>query len=501
MNKDPISFSHKNLGRRDLGKEEIVQNIRNTIESFVFACINSDFDVIVPVQEEGLAIFLPQLKERKGTSPEIIPSNSLFHIEKDKLKAKTILIVEAAVRTGGEITEITNYIEENFQIKSTSIAAFLVLEEFKHLSELEIPIFHVLSPNQYLWAKEVVVEYLLNEVFVHFADPPMWEFNVTAETKQEITKLLLETGHAYIVPELNEDDDWVRVTLDDISLIDRNWLLPEILVQEISKIRILLNKKADIVKVLPLFYPKILSSSKVTVTETLDYASKSGAFDNIDLSEILRLSKEVKLSPYNTFRWVSTIGSILLLGALQSLVPNLKLDAKKLRLSAPIPNLYQYSCSETILAAFENLARDIISLNYVSGIQLALPGMFFKFDESKTANNNVDNDCFNEISPIEDLVRTFSKWVNQVYVSNPSNLIDILNKGLPLEDVLENNCESVRYHGYDQALDRLIDEGFIKPRLGYDKNSYLVRTVAPGGESIRIFLRSMGSVLEGNLNN
>jgi hypothetical protein len=493
VNKNSIAFVDRNLGRL-----EIDQVVRNSIENFVSSCLNSDYDVIVPIQEEGLAIFLPQLKERKQVTPEIIPSNSLIHIEKEKLLGKRILVVEAAVRTGGEITEITEYIEKNFQIKSTSIAAFLVLDGFKYINDLEIPIYHVLSSNQYLWAKEVVTEYLLDEVFVHFADPPMWEVGIAPDSRQEFIRVLIESNYAYIVPELNKGDDWIRITIDGIILNDRDWLIPEIKLQDIHKIRILLHKRKDIVRILPLFYPKILATSKLLVKDVLDFAKQESIFNTASFNKVHQLSAEVKLSPYNTFRWTSTLGSILLLRDMQFLIPELKINFNELKLSAPIPNLYQYSCSETTLIACQSLARDVVKPQTTEDKQLSFPKTFFKFINKQKFDTTLDTtiqSSSDKRAPEEMLVHAFSKWINGVYSDNSPNLIDTLNKGLPIEDILVGNPNIFDF-SLDQALDRLIDEGLLKPRLGYDKNNYVVRTFAPGGESIRIYLRSLGRMLE-----
>jgi hypothetical protein len=478
-----------------LGRSEITLLVKNSLDDFVLSCLNSDFDIIVPIQEEGLAILLPKLKIRRGKGPEIIPSNSLRHIDKDQLDGKSILIVEAAVRSGGEIKEVTKYIEENFNIKSTSIAAFLVLEGYRNISDLEIPGFHVLSPNQYLWAKDVIVEHLLDEVFVHFADPPMWEFAINSNERHKLLHSLIQSEHAYVIPELNKDDDWIRISINDIVLNDRDWLIDEIEIQPLHKIRILIHKQKNVIKVLPLFYPKVLVDSNIHVSTIVKYAKKM--FPK-EFEKIIKLSEEVKPSPYNTFRWVATIGSMLLLRDFSFLCPGLNLNFGDMKLDTPIPNLYQYSCSDTILNALQEVARSLTKL-------LSKENQYFLFKTVFGFNNTNVNEKttralgapFEINTPEEGLVFAFSKWINRVSTESLYDSNVILDKGISLEEVYEYTPYMTKF-AVNQSLDRLIDEGLIKLRLGKDRNNYIVRTFVPGGESIRIHLRALGKFLELN---
>ncbi len=477
---------HKDIDTR-LGWLEIEEKIRASLDKFVFDCLHSDYDVIVPIQEEGLAIMLPQLRKQRELKPEIIPSNSLDHLDPDKLKGKSVLLVEAAVRSGGELNYVSNKIERNFRVKNTAFACYLVLEEFPYVDDLVIPGFFILTANQYLWAKDVIVEYLLNEVFVHFADPPLWEYVLDQEMSQRLLSLLLQFGHSYIVPEPGESD-WIRLSLDGIDIQDVGWLHETIEVQQPIKIRVSIHKSNGRVQILPLFYPKVPDETSLPVSKLMECARF--AFPT-QFNRIIQLSEEVSTSSYNSFRWISAIGSILLLRDLIHIIDSMDLHLDNIKLSAPIPNLYQYSCSETILSAFEELTRAILKSVPQKG-QYTLPKMCFHFRiEEKVDPDSLLLDApFENNSPQEGLVYALGRWIKS-FNSEAPNTNQTIEKSISIEG-LHDFFPYMTKEAMSRGLDMLIDEGVVKPRLGRDKKNRVVRTYAPGSESIRMHLLALG---------
>jgi len=485
--------NHSKPDRR-LGRVEITKLVEDSLSNFVESCLKYDCEVLVLIQEEGLAIFLPRLATSRDVNREIIPSSALEHIEINKLDGKKVLLVDAAVRSGGELLSTAEQIKKRFRVKSISYAAFLILEGFPFLNDIVIPEYHVLTSNQYLWARDVLVKFLLNYVFVHFGDPPLWEFNFPRKQRTKLLNTLLDFDNSYIVPSLFEEGEWLRLSISNIELNDLTWVYPKIELQRPHKIRILIHKQKDIIRVLPVFFPIIPADFLIPISTIVDFART--AFPQ-NIKNIHFLSKSVSDSPYNAFRWISALGSLLLLRDFVlrvNHVENLLYDPV---LSAPVPDLYQYSCSVTILDAFEKLAKDMTE-KIKENNQYELPHPFFNFNISNGRDETslVLKPPYENNSPEEGLTFALSIWLHDLTLkSNPEELEKDIDKGMPLE-TLYKLSSFMSPIAFDRALDRQIDEGVIKARLGRDDMQRVVRTYAPGSESIRTHLRSIGRAID-----
>ena len=200
-------------------KEEFKNNLDNFV-NFIFSL--DYYDIIIPVEGEGLNLFLSKYKklndqERENLYFDIVPSNSITFVNKNKylptesqdyeiFERKKILIFDATIRTGTSVQEIAEEIEKYIgeEICEISHTAFLYLDDYrKSLKPNSISKFvsfnfsYEVNHFKYKIIKESVLSYINENVFSQACDPPMWVFDeISEENIDKFQKAILKIPSA-----------------------------------------------------------------------------------------------------------------------------------------------------------------------------------------------------------------------------------------------------------------------------------------------------------------
>lgn len=478
------------------GFEEIQNLVREQLPIFVEKALSFDCDAIIPIEDEGLSILIPTLKKWKSEHkiiPTIIPSRALLEDWTAPQNFKRVLVVDASSRRGDTLRNNISEIEKKYNPDIIKSASFMVLEDVTtEVEKLVLP-YLSLTGNQYFWAKTEIVNYISSQVFYKWGDPPVWKFNVSEEDLNHIFKTITNKCGCYLFP--NEDKHLIkRITIDNVSIKNIDWLPNGIDVQPFYKIRFFFDFENSAVSILPLFFPKIASENLGTLNQ---YLQKALPYFPKEINEFFTHSEQIRNTPRNRFRWLSAIGSILLLRDLLIHIDgfNNGLTPECLQLDDPMPNLLTYSCNAETLESLERLVKIIITPQFQNK-QYTLPVPIFVFDEQTDPGIVTDFRIFHpyeQYKPEWAFLFHISTWINNLYKDFPKEKVKImLDKGLSLEE-LQLEFPFMSRYALDRSLDSLIDEFILRARIEESKGFYQ-RTYGPAGETIRKRLRFLEEV-------
>jgi hypothetical protein len=474
-----------------LSSSETKAIVSKNLGVFVRRCLESDFDKIVPIEGEGLAVLLPYLADYPHKASDIIPSNSVKFVPDGILRGKKVLVLDVSVSTGHTLFKVAQIIKEKTGVEP-ALAALLVRKEFDQPERLFFQDYLSLLPNAYNWAREVIIEFLLNEVFVHPTDPPLWEIKFPESHKGALIKSLLRFSGSYSLEPTQAEDAWIRITIDKIALRHSDWLGGMIANDANNKIRVIVNRKKNIARILPLFFPLINTEKRVPISKLIEGAARRLPSE---FNKVLENAEKIESqNPYVAYNWVASVGSLLLFNdfivLLRNHFPALKID--EVRLAAPVPNIYQYSCDETILKAFEEVAKKFIDTSEKSGqMEFHDPTFIFSsVDSHQIAEAFVMPEHLKYLTSEQALIYALGTKVMEMRDENEDEDLD---NGFSLAEI-ENKAQYMNSWAVSYAVDRLVDEGILKPRVGNVSPGYIGRVYVIAGETVRNRLEYYGLV-------
>lgn len=506
MTSDLDSADNKQISPISVSRIESRKLIENSLPGFIAFCLDSEADFIVPIQNEGLAILLNSLKDRPDLTRKIFPSSSLaFLPEKeinDHILGKKGLVIDVSIRTGHSLTTWKNIVE-NMSGVAPICAALLVHSESSQKVELANPSPIFLAPNSYLWGRELIVELLMNTVIIQPGDPPMWDWKIESSSYNSILTAVLEMGNAFNIPGGNTNAEWYRVSIDSIIPTHSLKQLARFEISQPLRLRLSFNKHQNLVKILPLVFPKIPKHETTPIRGFLNHFSKELG---VDLSTLSELAIGVPSTPIHLFRWVSASLSVLLLKDFFLRLRNYGLAPSEsdISISAPVPNIYQYSCPKEVIDEFEEFGKKVIhgvsSTGPAESKQLEFTEQHYIFSDdadSRFKNPFQLSGLHSNCSPEEGLQVFFAGWLLDTESDN--------NQVKPTEEVIERTLANgipfdrlIRKIDYmspkaiGRAVDKLIDEGVLKPKVHLGDDDKYQRTYSIGTETIRRRLRTLG---------
>lgn len=465
------------------------------IPEFQEFCLSSNYDFIVPIETEGLSLLMPAIKPTTE-KPQIIPSSSLSNIPMSDFKGRRILIEDATTYTGKTMERLKRWFEVNHPDAEIEFASLVVFDGFKQKIRFPYKKQLFLSQNEYDWAREGLIEYLNDNVFTYFADPPLWSFTFPKEKRSELYESLAEVGQISKLPSFDETSQWIRLNIENINIVDRSWLPEFIGVEEIMKIRIFIHKKRPEIRILPLFFPIIPQSlPNVSLVEVMEFASHKFP---ADFDKVLEYANESENSPEFFFRWISTVGSLLLLKDFMRRLGQIgpAISPNKTFLLGPKPNLRNYSCRTEILESIESLV--ISSINHLyEGKQRKIEDNF-SFKIAQFADEWYTEPAAGDLvhlNPEDFLAIMLGSKLNLSGASNHeanSVRVDILERpNISLVD-LGRMADRLNPIGLSRGSDILVDEGYLNPCIVTDKAGNTRRGYYVGGESKRSLLQFLG---------
>jgi len=470
-----------------ISREKLQEEILALIPDFQTFCLNSGYDVIVPVENEGLSVLLPALK-KDLEHPRIIPSSSLSSLKPGELNGKRVLIEDVSIYSGKTILKIRNQIRSNFQAKTVDFASIIVFRDMRSRLNFVYSKRLLLTQNQYDWAREAILDYLGGNVLHHHSDPPLWSLRFPRHKRGSFYEVLKELGAFYPLPDYgNDNSNWYHFSLDNIHLSNSKWLPPSIEVEEFIKIRLFVHKTEPKILVLPLFFPVINKETTSDLPSLLAYA---GSFFPPEYQPILEFAAEVPRNPYLYFRWISTIGSMLLLCEFHERVLNfgIDLESNSPLMVGPVPNLRNYSCRTEVLNAFEHLMDTMLSnnrQNIKSTMHLPLFDANFSFPRVDKFNwfRETNDQGIEALLPERYLASRIGQVTLQMAVGPSESTGDIADRCLFTFPTLQHLAPNLTTYGMNRALDVLIDSGVVNSCIKTDEIGRIRRGYYVAGES------------------
>lgn len=465
----------------DTDYDTLKDHILARLDEFIIACYEAGYDAIIPIEGEGAALLAPFLflaRYSNHPHPEIIPSDSrLTFLNEDyfsKKSLKHVLVLDVSIRSGYTLRSVKDQVKERFGIEATG-AAFLVRSDYDDKDNLALKEKAIFLPVlEYEWARDIIIEYLFNNVFVNCGDPPLWQFKFEEARRSQIVHSLLQLGSTYVVP--YEFGDWTRITISNILLEDTSWLPDGVETDTPHKIRVLIHNEESRIRVLPLFFPKVYANNNIPVSEGNDYYN---LLKNEDLSTVIKAPQ--------IYVWIAQQGSKLLL---HDFVQRMKTSSRGVawdnpELTIPPIDLFRFAQPIKLSKNFETSVSMMLKDSMRQESQLQLPTFAFRFDKSEQVDfPSAYTVCgkLRGFSPEEACVVVIGKWIEKVLNESeePEKLLDI---GLTIHE-LWNLAKCIPKFGIERAIDVLVDEGFLNPKIS-EVSGYIVRTYGIGGESNR----------------
>ncbi len=459
---------------------------------FVRACLDSEYDFFVPIESEGMALFVSQI-QYPNRQYRILPSTTLDNIEPATLKGKKILVVDASVNSGQTLLDLATKIEQRFNCR-TSFAAFIVRNDFEHKSGLVIKGYLELPSNQYIWAKETLIEYFLKSVFVRSDDPPMWEFNLLPEEVISLAHTLLRVPNLIVIP--SAIDTIRRFTIDSVQATDNGWLPNGVYADGESKIRCLLDENNHQLRILPLFYPQVDVNTSLDITDILrsmDYVlaqNEKSVEKTLDVEKLYGLRFD---SPFRIFRLYSVLGAVLLLRDFLTQIDNLgfSVDWRRINVSIQSQQIFSMTRESDLLEIVNHILAALESTEY-SHSQLRLPHSLFRVRRETIKGYGECMAKFAEeslVSPEQALIEKLGLWMVQLEEEG-LDTEKIIARGLTSSEIQARlgfaDCQIASI-----AMDALIDEGILKPRT-MEKDGLLSRRYSIASETARKRIRAYG---------
>jgi hypothetical protein len=477
----------------------IKDQVRKLIPDFQQFCLGSDYDLIIPIENEGLSLLLPAL-QKCNDIPKIVPSSAVKGFDIDKKIHKKILIEDASTYSGVTLLETKNWFIEKYPTTQVDIGSLIVYDKLDAKIEFAYKNYLKLSQNQYDWARESLSNYLISNVFMHYADPPLWQFNFNESQRIRLYETLIDNSTFYSLPNYCDDCLWHSFSLDNIEVTNSDWMPSFIEVEEFVKIRVFFHKYESKVLILPLFFPVLPSEVLIGLTEILEQASKQFP---PELDSVLLYSKEVETEPLLYFRWISTIGSMLLLSKFVQWIKHFGIDLAYSDpfMLGPIPNLFSYSCRKEVLQTFETVMKVMLNNRNYQNDQLHFITDNFVF-------HNIDHVVWYKgeesietkiLIPEKYLAIVLGKKMNNEYKNDherAKNAIEIINEGGISYPEIKKISGKLSIFGINRALDVLVDEGTLNPCVIKDDKGMIRRGYYIGGESKRSILRTLGYAYE-----
>jgi hypothetical protein len=268
--------------------------------------------------------------------------------------------------------------------------------------------------------------------------------------------------------------------------------------EEFIKIRLFIHKKEPIVLVLPLFFPSIPFNIELGLVEILSVAQTyfPSGFD-----KILQFAEEVPHDPYLYLRWISTVGSMLLLRDFyrKIVVSGLLLSPDDVFLQGPIPNLRNYSCRREVLEAFESVMASLLmskESDANTSNEMSKIHSVFSFPLSKglVQYKEPAKPELELVPPEQYLAASIGivsiDVVNEIKEAGGSEAIPILCEFTYPE--VRSAASELTLVGVNRALDVLVDEGLVNLCFKEDANNRIHRGYYVGGESKRRILETLG---------
>ena len=481
--KDPLTSDCDDFGMMLLRELEIfVQEIFNLDE----------YDFIIPIEDEGLAILIPYLRKNIDLTKKVIPSRAIEEgiVDERKLNEKRLLLVDLSARSGRTLIAFNDLINENYNSLVDSFS-FIGLKGVIENSRIPIKSKLIFDENYYFLSKQYLTKYIFENVFIKWSDPPLWRIQISSSDfrffKDNISKL-----RNYYTINNGSFETYEILTIYNIGLNNDKWISKDIKLENNSKIRFRYEEKTECLEILPLVFPKIKTNIDLSVTEML---KKMEEFLPLDFSDLISHSKKIPSKEYFLYRWFSTIGSLLLfLDFLnQELLPN-TFKTDDLFLSGPVPNLLHYSCNKEVFRIIEELTKKIIlERKSINQPGLLEPNFIIEnySDELGKPKNYMKE--YAEFIPQRAFEYHLGKLINQEKKSSGTMAELMMKEGWTFQEI-KNKFDFLSNQELNYVLDLLIDEGVLRTRMKVS-DGYLERSYAPAGESISRKLETIGMLL------
>lgn len=470
---------------------EVTKYIIENIEQFANGVLHYPCDAIVPIEDEGLSILIPLIKEKKYLADNLIPSKA---IDNDwfpqNTKISKVLLVDASARTGQTLHNYFEKVKTKFNLSDDQIdvAAFITLKtEQNFFKEFALPTLF-LDANQYGWAKEAIINYLFDHVQYRWSDPPLWKIDFSSQELKNILDSITTKTNCYLFPDENQYGI-LRATINEIKLNDSSWLLDNENYDSDLKIRLFFDYKNNQLKILPLFFPIIKEDNFSPLQSHLEKCKPYLQDETVE--ELINTSKCIPNKPYYIFRWISAIGSLFLLNdfmnQILSYCPELKLNP--LKIEEPIPGLPYYSYDKKVGEILETAINNLFLNNSkVSQISLSIFALTEKKESDSNENRFEVSEPYSNLKPEIAFFYHFANWfVKNEKQSDFSSLLQGLNI-----NSMYDSFKGLSHIAIDRAIDSLTDEYIIRPLIS-SINGKTQRTFGPGGETVRRLFRIVGN--------
>ena len=476
------------------GVESTRREVTEKVKTFASECLNEGYDVIIPVESEGLSVLLPTLKEAPHL--EVIPSGWMQYLDPRRFDGKQVLVVDASVEVGETLQSHVNEFSRLFHCEphQTAIIAHTVFPE-QRFSEARVKPLR-LDQNRYEWARQCLAELELAHVFVHSGDPPLWEFSYPPEFLAEVAMVVANLGTTYSVGAFHS---WERVSVDLIAPVDKTWLPEEAYIDSACKIRVLLHEQEPLLRVLPLIFPSIPAEHPLSFPRYLRRLQES---NQIVPSALVRYADSAAQSPERTFKWIAAYASFLLLRdfltLLQLSLPGeCSLTLKESDVSRSSFLFYDPDFGEELYrCAFDLIAAHLRPPDRT--LQPSLPELRFAYKrlsraEIESALTGSDSEPTRGAPAVVHLEQALALWLWELSHQSSNPAPYDTHAGLTFSDLHALLQPRVTPLALSRALDILVDEAVLRPRVGRrprfgkgDSNSTFVqRTYAPAGELVR----------------